>query len=104
MISEFLLARLASLVRHVAGVAAHVERRMPAAFFRHLYTFVVTGQAETVGLIAGSGFQQLVLIGGAVRAVGGVSRESWARGAGGVTTKGSAHPGECRDPCTKARG
>ena len=46
VIREFALRGVACLVNNVAGVAAHVERRVPAAALGNVHTRVVTSQAE----------------------------------------------------------
>src|SRR5690349_14002791 len=46
VIVEFLFATLAHLVRHVTGVAAHVERRVPAATGWHVQSLGVARQAK----------------------------------------------------------
>ena len=57
----------ARLVRHMAGLAAHVERRVPAAFFRNIHALVVASEAKIIFLLSRRGLQQLILI---VRGVG----------------------------------
>jgi len=48
---ELGLADLAGFVGDVAGVAAHIERGMTAAFLRHIRTRVVTTEAEILFLV-----------------------------------------------------
>ena len=59
----------AGLVRHVAGIASHVERGVTAAFFRNIQALGVAGEAEIVCFPAGGGLQQLELIVRGVRIV-----------------------------------
>ena len=46
------LARLASLMRHMTSLAAHIESGMAAAFLRHIQTRFVTTQAEILFLVS----------------------------------------------------
>ena len=63
VIVEFRVARVAGLVGHVAGVAAHVERRVTAAVLRDIDADVMAGQAKVLVLGCSRGrLQQLVLI------------------------------------------
>ena len=66
---KLFLAALAGLVRHVAGVAAHVERRVPATFLRNVHALRVALQAEVGVLVAGGRLEQLKLVVGGVRVV-----------------------------------
>ena len=63
------LPRLSGFVGHVTGVAAHVQRCVPAAFFRDVHSCGVAGQAKVIFLIARGSFQQLILVIGFVRIV-----------------------------------
>jgi len=49
---ELGLADLAGFVGDVAGVAAHIERGMTAAFLRHIRTRVVAAEAEVLFLVS----------------------------------------------------
>ena len=69
VIVELDLALLAGLVGDVAGVAAHVQRRVPAAFLGNVQSLVVAGQAEIFVGAARSRLQQLVLVVRLVRVV-----------------------------------
>src|ERR1017187_3835316 len=66
---ELDLADLARLMRDVAGVAAHVEGRVPAAFLGNVYAGLVTAQAEVLFLVPRGGLQQLILVVRGVRSV-----------------------------------
>ncbi len=59
---EFGLTDLAGLVRDVAGVAAHIERGMTAAFGGDVNALLVAAQAKILFLIAGRRLQQLILV------------------------------------------
>ena len=50
------------LVRDMAGVASHVERRVTASLLWNIHALVVAGEAEIVFLIAGHRLQQLELV------------------------------------------
>jgi hypothetical protein len=70
MIVEFALAAFASLVCHMAGIAAHVQRRMTAAPLRDVQANLVAGKTEIALLaIAARRLKQLILIVGLVRIV-----------------------------------
>jgi hypothetical protein len=58
---EFVIAALASLVRHVAGLAPHVESGVPAATLRDVLARVVTTEAEVCSFSAAGRLQQVVL-------------------------------------------
>src|SRR5580692_2260186 len=62
MIVELSLAHLTRFVRDVAGVAAHVEGCMPAAFLGNVLADPVATQTEVFFLISRDWFQQLILI------------------------------------------
>ncbi len=63
VIIELNLAALSGLVRRVAGLATHVERRVPAAVLGNIYTFVMAAKAEVLVLGSAAGrLQQLVLV------------------------------------------
>lgn len=59
---ELLLTLLPHLVRDMAGFAAHVEGRMPAAFLGSIHALTMATETQILGLIAGRRFQQQVLI------------------------------------------
>ena len=67
VVIEFRLPLLADLVSDMARLAAHVERRMAAAFVRNIQAFGVTFEAEVLCFVARLGLQQLKLIVGLVR-------------------------------------
>src|SRR5437660_8189541 len=72
MIVKLTLVQGAGLMGCVAGLAAHVECGVTAAFLRYLRALRVAGQAEVVVLGgAGNGFAQLVLVFRSVRIVAG---------------------------------
>ena len=50
VIVEFLLSLFADFVRHVAGVASHVEGGVAAAFFGDVQALVVAIEAEVLAL------------------------------------------------------
>ena len=52
----------ARLVGDVARLTTHVQRGVPAAFFRNIQPLRVAGEAEIVFFLAGGGLQQLELI------------------------------------------
>ena len=56
VIGEFTLGRIARLMRDMAGIASHVERRVPAASLGNVHAFVMTRQAEVflLGFSGGS--------------------------------------------------
>lgn len=59
----------ARLVRRVAGLAAHIECGVTAAFFRNVQALGVAGQTEVVFLLAHCSLEQLVLVSRCVRVV-----------------------------------
>jgi len=70
VIVEFQFAALARLVRRVAGLATHIERRVAAAVLGNVHTFVVAAKAKVLVFGAAAGWlQQLVLVRRAVRIV-----------------------------------
>jgi hypothetical protein len=69
MISELVLCPVADLVRNVAGVAAHVQRYVTAAFFRNIQSGRMAAQAKVLAFIAGDRLQQLLFIGRLMRIV-----------------------------------
>src|SRR5437870_13147614 len=72
MIVKLTLVQGAGLMGCVAGLAAHVECGVTAAFLRYLRALRVAGQAEVVVLGgAGNGFAKLVLVFRSVRIVAG---------------------------------
>ena len=57
-------------MRRVASLAAHIERRVPAAVLGNIHTFVMAAKAEVLVFGAAAGWlQQLILIWRAVRIV-----------------------------------
>ena len=66
---ELGLPDLARLVRDVAGVAAHVERGVTAAFFGTFNPGLVAGQAEVCPSVARGRLEQLILVVRRVRIV-----------------------------------
>ena len=62
VIVELSLAHLTRFVRDVAGVAAHVEGCMPAAFLGNVLADLVATQTEVFFLISRDWFEQLILI------------------------------------------
>jgi adenylylsulfate kinase-like enzyme len=50
------------LVRDVAGVAAHVECSVTAAFFRNIHALVMAGEAEIIFLVARLAFSSWFLL------------------------------------------
>src|SRR5436853_7239492 len=72
MIVKLTLVQGAGLMGCVAGLAAHVECGVTAAFLRYLRALRVAGQAEVVVLGgAGNVIEQLVLVFRSVRIVAG---------------------------------
>jgi len=67
VVVELLLALFANFVGRVATVASHVQSGVTAALFGNVEALSVAGEAKIVLLIAGHGFQQLILIVGSVR-------------------------------------
>ena len=59
---EFRFSHFTRLVGRVASIAAHVERRVPAAFFCHFQSRVVAAQAEILFLVSRNRLEQLVLV------------------------------------------
>jgi len=66
---EFCFANLASLMCGMAGVAAHIEGRVTAAFLWYIDADLVAAQAQILFLIPGGRLQQLVLVVGTMRIV-----------------------------------
>ncbi len=62
VIVEFLLTFFADFVGDVASVASHVQRGMPATFFRDIRPLRVASEAEIVFLLARRRLQQLKFI------------------------------------------
>ena len=56
VIIEFQFAALARLVRRVAGLATHVERRVAAAVLGNIHTFVVAAKAKVLVFGAAAGW------------------------------------------------
>ena len=67
----------ATLVRRVAGVAAHIEGCVAAAFLRNIGSLGMAARAEVLFLVSRGGLQQLVLV---VRSVRIVAAEAVAYG------------------------
>jgi hypothetical protein len=63
---EFFFAPLSGFVGDVAGLAPHVERCVTAALRRSVQPDLVAAQTQIFFGVAGSGFQQLVLVVGNV--------------------------------------
>ena len=59
------------LVRHMAGVAAHVESRVTAALLWNVLALIVAGETEVFLFSADCRFQQLILVVAGVRVVAG---------------------------------
>jgi hypothetical protein len=59
---EFQLPRFARFVRNVARLASHIQRRVPAPFFRHVQSRRMAAQAQILFVVARSRLQQLKLI------------------------------------------
>src|SRR5579864_7969450 len=66
---EFWFPFFSGLVRHMAGFASQVERRMTTAFFRNVQPDLVTAEAEVLFLSTSTRLQQLVLVVARVRIV-----------------------------------
>ena len=66
---KFRLAALARLVRHVAGLASHVEGCVPATFIWNVQPGVVAAQAEILFLATRGRLEQLILVVAGVRVV-----------------------------------
>ena len=69
VIVEFLFLLFADFVRHMAGLASHVEGGVPAAFFGDVHTLIVAIQTEVLALLSRRRFQQLILVVGSMRVV-----------------------------------
>ena len=67
VIIELLFALLANLVGDVAGVAAHIQRRVPAAFLGNVDALVMAGEAEVLCLVSRRRLQELILVVGLMR-------------------------------------
>ena len=59
----------ACLVRQMAGIATHIERRVSAAFLRHMQSRLVAREAEIFLHPTRHGFQQLILVVAGMRIV-----------------------------------
>src|SRR5579864_3308911 len=66
---EFWFPFFSGLVRHMAGFASHVERRVATALLWNLQPNLVTAEAEILFLSTGTRLQQLVLVVARVRIV-----------------------------------
>ena len=64
---EFWFPFFSGFVRHMAGLASHVERRVTTAFFWNVQPDLVTAEAEILFLSTGTRLQQLVLVVARVR-------------------------------------
>src|SRR5271166_1815868 len=62
MVIELNLARFPGLMGYVAGVAAHIERGVSAAFRRHIQSLSMAIEAQVFALFTAGRFQQLVLV------------------------------------------
>jgi hypothetical protein len=66
---EFHLSAFANLVRRVAGIAAHIERGVAAAFVGSVQACLMAAKTQIFFFITGRGFDQLVLVFRRVRVV-----------------------------------
>ena len=67
VIIEFLFLLFANFVRHMTGVAPHVESGVAAAFFGNVHALIVAIQTEVLALFSRRRFQQLILVIGSMR-------------------------------------
>jgi hypothetical protein len=69
VISEFDVVGITGFVNGVTSAAAHIQRRVPASFFRNIQANRVTAQAKIFCFVPGDRLQQLLFVRGLMRVV-----------------------------------
>ncbi len=69
VIIELLFALFADFMSYVAGLATHIQCRVPAALLGYVGSLRVASKTEVLCFVAGSGLQKLILVVGLMRIV-----------------------------------